>query len=525
MENEAKEISTAKEKEIANELSANSSTSLSDIISQAEELSQQVFDETNKVRMDQIKHTFYYIFNTLKRNLNGAEDSEMMSSEKKLKECLSTWNEKRKEYLVNKEKEQINNLKARLEVITKIEGWTQDAESIHEHINELREIQKNWKSLGEVSPEQKTELWKRYTKSVETFYDLLKMNIELRDYDFAKNLEIKTELCERAERLIDEENVLTAYQGIQTLQEEWRETGPVAKDLRAQIWLRFKNAVTQVNKRHNDFFAKKKEEEKIINAKKEELCQQLETLTANLSDASDQDGKPKNIKDWKTLSNEIAAISKQWKELHSKDVKDLYSRYKAALNLFFETKNDFFKNTHNKEQENKNAKQALINESKTLLKEIKEKAQNITTDKWRETSTRIKELQNQWKEIGAVPQRVSNAMWREFHKTTNEFFELMKQSREKSRLEKKEQRKAWANLEKRIKGPKEKLQKIENDIKNIENNLMFLRPQKEDKPNSVIEGLKSTLKKLKKEKESLETELKSQITQADDHGNKHNSEA
>lgn len=485
-------------------------------IKEAQEIVKQDYNDSNRAKIEQIKHNFYYLFNGLKRD--GNEKDELLEAEKKMKESLAVWAEKRKKFIAEEEKKQTENLKKKNEIIAKIESWTQNAEAIHEHLNELREMQKTWKTIGEVPPVQRTELWKKYTKSIETFYDLLKMNIELRDYDFAKNLEIKTELCERAERLFDEENVLTAYQGIQTLQDEWRETGPVAKDLRSKMWTRFKDAITKVNKRHNDFFAKKKEEEKVINAKKDELCAKLESIVSSLSISH---AKTKGQKEWKTLSVTIAEISKQWKELRSKDTKGLYARYKNSMNQFFEAKNQFFQGVHHQEQENKGKKQALIDEAKSLLRDIKETPDNTTPENWKEKSQRIKDLQAKWKEIGAVPQKISNAMWHEFHKTTNEFFDLMKASREKSFQAKQEQRKTWLATEKRMKGPKEKLQKIESEIKTLENNLLFLRPTKGDGSNAVVEGLKTTLEKLKKEKQTLEKEIKQQMAQSDAQGTKH----
>ncbi len=490
--------------------------SISLLLKEAEELVKQDYNEDNKAKIEQLKHNFYYLFNGLKRD--GEENDNLLESEKKLKESLAVWAEKRKRFLADEEKRQTDNLKKKNEIISKIESWTQNAESIHEHLNELREMQKTWKTIGDVTPIQKTDLWKRYTKSIETFYDLLKMNIELRDYDFAKNLEIKTDLCERAERLIDEENILTAYQGIQNLQDEWRETGPVAKDLRPKMWTRFKDAVTKVNKRHNDYFAKKKEEEKVINAKKDELCAQLETLVSsiNISDA-----KPNSQKEWKTLSNTIAEISKQWKELRSKDTKGLFARYKTSMDQFFQAKKQFFHGVHQQEQENKRKKQDLIDESKSILLEIKERPDITTPQVWKEKSQRVKELQANWKEIGAVPQKISNAMWHEFHKTTNEFFDLMKTSREKSIQAKQEQRKTWLAKEKRMKEPKEKLQRIESEIKTLENNLLFLRPQKGNDSNDVVDGLKATLEKLKTEKQTLEMEIKKQMDLSDAPGTKH----
>ncbi len=488
---------------------------LEEIVNQIKSEVSKDFSNDVKENVDKLKQTFYAIYNGKKRENDETATEDMYDWEKELKEQLTIWSAKRKQHLEETERVYKQNENTREKLIKQVEDAAASAESVHEHINEVREIQTKWKETGEVSPTKKSELQSRFTKAVETFYDTLKMNLELRDYDFAKNLKIKTDLCERAERLTEEPNVITAYKGVTNLQEEWRATGPVAKEKRAEIWLRFKEAVTVINKRHNDFFAAKKEEEKESLASKQRIVEEIEKVVAHLNQNDSE--KPLKQKDWKNATEKIIELQKQWKEtiaVTSKEGKTLMSQYRNLCDEFFEKKSAFFKSTFETEQENKNKKQALIDEAKEIYHQFTSSSETDEKINWRAASNRMKQLQTEWKNIGSVPRKVNDAMWHEFTKAMNGFFNALKEHHAKEDARHKAEIESKNQIERKTRAPKEKLAKIENDIKVLENNMLFLRPQKGGKPNPLLKNLESQLEKLKAEQVKLQTEIVKQQSQA-----------
>ena len=327
--------------------------------------------------------------------------------EENFKAQLSLIREMRNKAAEALEAEKQQNLKRKQEIIERIKALAATPEDADKGYNEVKELQAEWKELKAVPAENATELWKNYQLYTEQFYDQLRLNHEMRAYDFKKNLEIKTHLCEAAEKLADVEDPISAFHQLQKLHQESRETGPVAKELRDEIWKRFKDASTVINKRHQDHFEaiKAKEEENL--AKKTELCQQVEAL--------EFDGL-KTYAQWEEMTKQVLAIQAEWKTVGFTPRKvnaEIFERFRMACDRFFQAKTAYFKANREKLNANLTAKNALIEKAEAL---------KDSTD-WGSTTNKFVELQKEWKAIGPVAHKVSDAIWKRFNDACNYFFE------------------------------------------------------------------------------------------------------
>lgn len=327
--------------------------------------------------------------------------------EENFKAQLSLIREMRNKAAEALEAEKQQNLKRKQEIIERIKALAATPEDADKGYNEVKELQAEWKELKAVPAENATELWKNYQLYTEQFYDQLRLNHEMRAYDFKKNLEIKTHLCEAAEKLADVEDTISAFHQLQKLHQEYRETGPVAKELRDEIWKRFKDASTVINKRHQDHFEaiKAKEEENL--AKKTELCQQVEAL--------EFDGL-KTYAQWEEMTKQVLAIQAEWKTVGFTPRKvnaEIFERFRMACDRFFQAKTAYFKANREKLNANLTAKNALIEKAEAL---------KDSTD-WGATTNKFVELQKEWKAIGPVAHKVSDAIWKRFNDACNYFFE------------------------------------------------------------------------------------------------------
>lgn len=327
--------------------------------------------------------------------------------EENFKAQLSLIREMRNKAAEALEAEKQQNLKRKQEIIERIKALAATPEDADKGYNEVKELQAEWKELKAVPAENATELWKNYQLYTEQFYDQLRLNHEMRAYDFKKNLEIKTHLCEAAEKLADVEDPISAFHQLQKLHQEYRETGPVAKELRDEIWKRFKDASTVINKRHQDHFEaiKAKEEENL--AKKTELCQQVEAL--------EFDGL-KTYAQWEEMTKQVLAIQAEWKTVGLTPRKvnaEIFERFRMACDRFFQAKTAYFKANREKLNANLTAKNALIEKAEAL---------KDSTD-WGATTNKFVELQKEWKAIGPVAHKVSDAIWKRFNDACNYFFE------------------------------------------------------------------------------------------------------
>ena len=305
------------------------------------------------------------------------------------------------------EAEKQANLKRKQEIIERIKELATTPEAADKGYNEVKDLQAEWKEIKQVPAENATELWKNYQLYTEQFYDQLRLNHEMRAYDFKKNLEIKTHLCEAAEKLAEVEDPISAFHQLQKLHQEYREAGPVAMEMREQIWKRFKDASTIINKRHQDHFEQIKAQEEQNLEKKTELCQKVENI----------DLEPlKTYAQWEEITKQILAYQAEWKTIGFTPRKvnnEIFERFRTACDRFFQAKTTYFKANREKLNANLAAKNALVEKAEAL---------KDSTD-WGTTTNKFIELQKQWKTIGAVPHKVSDAIWKRFNDACNYFFD------------------------------------------------------------------------------------------------------
>lgn len=349
------------------------------------------------------------------------EDEEVFKAE------MGVIKEKRAKIFLEQEKEKQENLNKKLDIIEKIKAMVTSPEEANKSYQEFKKLQQEWKEIKLVPAEKANELWRNYQLYVEQYYDLLKLNSEAREYDFKKNLEIKTKICEAAEKLGDEEDVISAFHQLQKLHQEFRETGPVAKELREDIWTRFKAASTIINKRHQQHFEelRAKEEDNLV--KKTALCEKIEAIAKE---------DIKTAGDWEKKTKDIIAIQAEWKTIgfapQKMNVK-IFERFRAACDEFFGRKAEFFKKMKQQFAENADKKRALIEQAKAL--------QDST--EWKSTSDKLIALQKEWKTIGMVPKKLGDKLWNEFLTACNHFFEARNNANAGTRNEER------ANLEKK----------------------------------------------------------------------------
>lgn len=422
-----------------------------------------------KDEIDLLKTVFYKLHIAerearLKEYIDGGGNPETYQvvpdqDEETFKAQMAVIREKRAQIMQQQEAEKQANLEKKLEIIEKIKAMATSPDEAGKSYNEFKELQQQWKDIKNVPADKANELWRNYQLYVEQFYDLLKLNSEAREYDFKKNLEMKTKLCEAAEKLADEEDVISAFHQLQELHQQYREIGPVAKELREEVWARFKAASTVINKRHQQHFEdlRAKEEENL--ARKTALCEKVEEL-----------GKAENkgAADWEKRSKAIIDIQNEWKTIgfapQKMNVK-IFERFRAACDDFFGRKAEYFKALKVTFSENIEKKKALVEKAQALAD---------STD-WKATSDKLIALQKEWKTVGMVPKKLGDQLWQEFLGACNKFFEARnaagagQRNEEHANLEKKkgiiEQLKALA--ENAAEATKEKVQALTEEYNKV----------------------------------------------------------
>ena len=315
--------------------------------------------------------------------------------------------ERRAKLFLQQEAEKQENLEKKLNIIERIKNMASSPEEANKNYNEFKEFQQQWKDIKNVPADKANELWRNYQLYVEQYYDQLNLNREAREYDFKKNLGIKNHLCEAAEKLAEEPDVISAFHQLQELHQQFREVGPVAKELRDEVWTRFKAASTVINKRHQQHFdeLRAKEEDNLV--KKTALCEKVEDIVKD---------EHKGANEWEKLTKEIIDIQAEWKKIgfapQKMNVK-IFERFRAACDDFFSKKAAFFKEMKQRYNENIAKKQSLIEKAEALME---------STD-WKVTTDKMIALQKEWKTIGAVPKKAGDELWSKFLEACNKFFE------------------------------------------------------------------------------------------------------
>lgn len=393
-------------------------------------------DDPQKDEVEYLKTTFYKLHFAereadMKAYIEAGGDPDTYKvtpdeDENTFKAEMSVIKEKRAKLFLEQEKEKQENLKKKLDIIEKIKAMATSPEEANKSYQDFKKLQQEWKEIKLVPAEKANELWRNYQLYVEQYYDLLKLNNEAREYDFKKNLEIKTHLCEAAEKLADENDVISAFHQLQKLHQEYRETGPVAKELREEIWARFKAASTVINKRHQQHFEELRSKEEENLTKKTALCEKVEEIAKE---------EIKNAGDWDKKTKEIIAIQAEWKTIgfapQKMNVK-IFERFRAACDDFFGRKADYFKELKQKFAENAEKKKALVEQAQAL---------QDSTD-WKATSDKLVALQKEWKTIGMVPKKLGDKLWSDFLTACNHFFDARNNANAGTRTEER------ANLEK-----------------------------------------------------------------------------
>ena len=362
----------------------------------------QAFYKIHKLEAEELKKTFL--------EAGGAEEDFRAPEdgiEVKIRELLNVCKEKRATAHAEEEQRKAANYALKLQLISRMKELTESQDDFNKLYNEFKEIQRRWKEAKPVPQERANELWKNYQTYSERFYDLIKINNQFRDYDFKKNLELKTALCETVEKLANERDVVSAFHQLQKLHQQWRETGPVAKDLREELWGRFKIMSAIINKRHQDHFEGLKSKEQENLEAKTSICEQIENIDYSLL---------KTFKDWEDKNKEIVDLQKKWKQIGFAPKKHnvkIFERFRAACDIYFQQKGAFYRTIKEEMERNLEMKKSLCEQADAL--------KNST--EWKETTEKMIDLQKEWKAIGSVPRRHSDAVWKRFIASCDYFFE------------------------------------------------------------------------------------------------------
>lgn len=380
----------------------------------------QLLDEaenTNKSELDTLKQVFYKLHlsdleqQQAKFIADGGKPEdfkpEVNPLEAELNDLIEQVKAKRRVIAAQTEELRQKNLKLKLAIIDKIKDFVESPDDVSGSYKEFKELQNQWNDIRQVPQSELNKLWSNYQLYVEQFYDKLKLNIEFREYDFKKNLEQKTEICELAEALDQESDVVSAFHQLQNFHQQWREIGPVSKELRDSIWERFKEASTVINKKHQDHFEMLKEQQTKNLELKAAICEKIEAIDLSVLD---------NFNAWSKETEAVLALQEEWKsigftprQMNNK----IFERFRAACDRFFDSKNEFLKEQKNEMQNNFAKKEVLCKKAE----ELKE-----STD-WRTTGSELIKLQEEWKKIGPVHRKLSNPQWKRFNDACDHFFE------------------------------------------------------------------------------------------------------
>lgn len=373
--------------------------------------------ETSRSEIESLKQAYYKIRRAeteeMKKEFlaNGGEEKDFVApadeAEEQLKQLLSTYKEKKAIAMAEDEKEKAENYALKLQLIDQLKALTESQDDFNKLYNSFKEIQQKWKEIKNVPQEHVNDLWKNYQTYSEKFYDIIKINNQFRDYDFKKNLELKTALCEAVEKLGTEAEPISAFHQLQKLHQQWREIGPVAKELREELWARFKAASTIVNKRHQEYFEQLKAKEQENLEAKTAICEQMEAIDYSAL---------KTFKDWDNMSKEVIGLQEKWKTIGFAPKKynvKIFERFRAACDQYFEKKSEFYKRIKSEMEANLEKKKALCEKAEALK----------DSTNWKDTTEKMIALQKEWKTVGTVARKHSDAIWKRFITACDYFFE------------------------------------------------------------------------------------------------------
>ena len=485
-----------------------SEKSIEELILELEEMSKTSNPYSISKNVEEIKTLFYKKLKS--ENLTkepsdkekGEQKEKLHPSEIKFKKIHNNFKKLKLNYRREREKIEENNLVIKQNIINDIDDLIKEEESIKTTFEKFKILQKKWKNTGKVPIQKSNDLWQNYHHHVELFYDYLKINRELRDLDFKKNLEKKITLCEKAESLISEKSVNISFDRLQELHQEWKETGPVIREERENIWKRFQDASRKINKKRNDYFLQIKERNQSNLDKKSAICIQIKELISTSSNSHQE---------WKNKTEQLVRLSKKWKKaapINKNDLKKSWSDFREVYNHFYSLKNSFYKS---KKENNNNNLMIKIN--------ICEKAESLSnsTD-WKNTSKELINLQNDWKNSPYVPDNLSSPIWKRFRKSCNTFFNSREEYYSKQDKERKNNLKIKEDLIKEVKSftpsgtPKSDIEKLKEFSKKWNKTGFFPEKYKNINKdfNKLISSHYNNLKVTKKEKERIQFQVKTE---------------
>ncbi len=458
-----------------------------------------------KEQVEELKNKFYRQYHEEQAALKKAAEEAATAAgealdnwqpvldeaEQAFRELLSAYKAKRAEVQKEMDAQMEQNLLRKENIIAQMKEMAEaETADVMDKMKKVRELQAEWKTIGAVPAPKAQEIWKQYNQYQEQFYDLVKINIELRDLDFKKNLELKTLLCEAAEKLKDNENIIEAGRALQQLHDEWAEIGPVARELREDLWNRFKEASSVINKKHQAYFDALHEKEKDNLAKKQSLIEQLKTMDwSNL----------KSNKAWDEMGEKIQAIQAEWRTVGfapKKQNQAIYEEYRSLTDAFYKAKTAFYKQVRDIFSDNLKKKRDLIARAKELA----------GSETWQETQEALIALQREWKTIGPVAHKYSDALWKEFTETCDSFFNRKREANSQARQERQKARGEKAMQD----GDRGKMMKVyehlKQEIKTAENNILFFTG-KSKSANKLVDDMQKKIDGLKAQLAELEHKL------------------
>ena len=420
--------------------------------------------------------------------------------EQEFRELLNQYKQRRAELQKQIEEELQQNLLRKENILTQMKEMA-DAETadVMDNLKKMRELQAEWKTIGAVPAQKAQEIWKNYQQYQERFYDLVKINIELRDLDFKKNLEMKTLLCEAAEKLQENPNIVEANRALQQLHDEWAEIGPVARELREELWNRFKQASSVINKKHQAYFDE-------LHAKENENLEKKQALIAQLSTLNSQLSTLKNNKQWDEATEKLQAIQQEWRTIGfapKKQNQTIYNEYRELCEAFFKAKTAYYKAMRDELSENLKKKRELVEAAEALKDSIE----------WTETTNRLIELQAEWKKVGPIARKYSDDLWKKFTAACDTFFEAKREAtkelREQYAQKRAEAKERWNKKMDQMNDRQKLIRMYENlvqEIKTAENNILFFTG-KSKTANKLVDDMRKKIDTLKSQLADLENKI------------------
>ncbi|MBR1515705.1 MAG: DUF349 domain-containing protein [Paludibacteraceae bacterium] len=458
-----------------------------------------------KEQVEQVKSRFYRVYHQeLEEAKKAAEEAAEKAgetltewvppvdeAEQQLRELLNQYKQKRQEMAKKAEEEMAQNLLRKENILNQMKEMAQaESADVMSNLQKMRDLQAEWKTIGSVPPQKSQEIWKQYQLYQEQFYDLVKINIELRDLDFKKNLEAKTLLCEAAEKLQENENIVEAGRALQQLHNEWAEIGPVARELREDLWNRFKAASTVINKRHQAYFDSLHEQEQANLEKKKALIEQLKGV--DLTQIT-------TAKQWNEAQQTIQSIQDEWRKIGfapRKQNQAIYEEYRNLCNAFYKARTAYFKDRRDELNENLKAKRSLIDRATEIL----------NSEDWQEKVDEMRNLQREWKTVGPVLHKLSDELWQQFTSICDQFFEKKRGVDKTARTEREK-----ARTDKTMQsGDRSKLMRLyenlQQEIKTAENNILFFTG-KSKSGNRIVEDMQKKIDLQKQQLKEIEAKI------------------